>query len=126
LKLSQFAFLADENIHPEVVTFLRLRALDVVSASAMGLAGTADTEILRVAFEAARVVLTHDSDCGTLAMAGGQPIHGIVYLRPGHIEAQFTIASLKAILSAELDLTTPFLLVAVRRGHVVTIRVRHL
>ena len=126
MKLSQFAFLADENINPEVVAFLRQRGMDVVAAAELGLAGAADTEILRVAFETARVVLTHDSDCGTLAVAAGQPVRGIVYLRPGHIEAQFTIASLKAILAADLDPAPPFLLVAVRRGDVVTIRMRSL
>ena len=126
MKLSQFAFLADENIQPEVVAFLRRLGLDVVPANEVGLAGAADTEILRVALETNRVVLTHDSDCGTLAVAAGQPVRGIVYLRPGHIEAQFTVESLKAILKADLDLTPPFLLVAVRRGDVVTIRVRPL
>jgi hypothetical protein len=70
--------------------------------------------------------LTHDSDCGTLAVAAGQPVRGIVYLRPGHIQAQFTIASLGAILAADLELTPPFILVAVRRRDIVTIRVRQL
>ena len=94
MRLTQFAFLADENIHPEVVGFLQQRGLDVLTATEAGLAGAADTEILRVAFATHRVVLTHDSDCGTLAVAAGQPVRGIVYIRPGHIEVQFTIASL--------------------------------
>ncbi len=95
-------------------------------ARGTGLAGLGDREILRVALETGRVVLTHDADCGALAVAAGQPVRGIVYMRPGHIEAEFTIASLDAVLAAELDLTPPFILVAIRKHNKVRIRVRSL
>lgn len=53
-----------------------------------------------------------------------EPVVGIVYLRPGHIDPQFTSATLQVIQSADPDLTPPFLLVAKRTGNQVMIRVR--
>jgi len=126
LKLDAFAFLADQNIHPEVVAFLRGRGLDVASAEELGLANAADTLILHTALETNRIVLTHDSDFGSLAIAAGQPILGIVFLRPGHIQAGFTIRTLDAIFEANPELTPPFLVVAIRSRDKVRIRTRSL
>ena len=58
------------------------------------------------------MVVTLDSDFGTLVIGQHEPVIGIVYLRPGHIDGQFTIDSI---------------IIAVRRSGVdVTIRVRDL
>jgi hypothetical protein len=43
-------------------------------------------------------VVTHDADFGTLAILQNEPLVGIVYLRPGHIDAQFTVATFQAVL----------------------------
>ena len=59
MKLSQLAFLADENIHPDVVEYLRKSGLDVATAQDEGLSGLNDIELMRGAFRANRVVLTH-------------------------------------------------------------------
>jgi len=134
LKLDDFAFLALEanrgrskqNIHPEVVAFLRGRGLDAASVEELGLASAADRLILQTALETNRIVLTHDSDFGFLAIATGQPILGIVFLRPGHVQADFTIRTLDAIFEAKIDVTPPFLVVAVRSRDKVRIRTRSL
>ena len=73
MKLAQFSFLADENIHPGVTTFLRDQGLDLVTVGALGLGGAEDVTIVRTALAAKRVVLTHDRDFGSLAIAGGEP-----------------------------------------------------
>ena len=55
-----------------------------------------------------------------LAVVQGEPIIGIVFLRPGHIQAEFTIGTLDAVLRTDPDLTPPFILVApsiTTRGH---------
>ena len=124
MKLSQLAFLADENIHPDVVEYLRKSGLDVATAQDEGLSGLNDIELMRCAFRANRVVLTHDADCGTLAVAANEPVKGIVYLRPGHIQAQFTTTTLRTILDLDLDVTPPFILVAARQRDRVRIRLR--
>jgi len=124
LKFAQLAFLADQNIHPEVVAFLAGRSIAITTASSAGLATAPDSAILRRAFYDGRVVLTHDSDFGKLAIAANEPIHGIVYLRPGHIAPGLTIETLLAIFEANLDLTPPFIAVAARTSGKVRIRVR--
>ncbi len=126
MKLSRFAFLADENIHHDVVAFLREHGLDVATVSDSKLAGAADSSILDVALRTGRIVLTHDRDFGALAVAAGQPILGIIYLRPGHIQAEFTVGTLKAMIEADPDLTAPFILVAARTHDRVRIRIRSL
>jgi predicted nuclease of predicted toxin-antitoxin system len=65
-----FPLLADENIHPDVIEFLRRGRLDVGSVSEQGKFGLPDSQILQHATEAGRVVLTHDSDFGGLALMG--------------------------------------------------------
>jgi predicted nuclease of predicted toxin-antitoxin system len=126
VKLSHSAFLADENIHPEVVRALRAKGLDVLAVRECKLIGSGDLVLLRKARAERRIILTHDSDFGTLAIAGGEPILGIVYLRPGHITPEFTLGTLTTILNQETELTDPFLLVAVRKRNSVRIRIRQL
>ena len=125
MKVLDFPILVDENIHPEVINFLRKAGLDVQSISEQGELGLLDTQVLQEATEAGRVVLTHDSDVGGLALMGAKFI-GIIYLRPGHIRADFTIKTLEAIHENSPEVTPPFILVAERIGDRVKIRVRQL
>jgi predicted nuclease of predicted toxin-antitoxin system len=125
LKALDFPLLADENVHRDVVMFLRETGLDVESIAEQGKFGLSDTEVLRQATETGRVVLTHDSDFGGLAVMRAQFI-GIIYIRPGHIRADFTIKTLQAIRDNAPEVTPPFILVAERSGDTVKIRVRQL
>ncbi len=126
MNLAEYPFLADENIHPEVIAHLRDSGFDLLSVIETGLIGSSDEEILQFAFEAGRIVLTHDSDFGTLALAYHQPIVGILYVRPGHIEPSFTIDSLTTILGRTFSVTPPFIIVGARQGQRVHIRARQL
>ena len=126
MKLAEFRFLADENIHADVVQYLTQQGFDVLDVFQAQLVGSDDETVLRRAAAEDRVVLTHDRDFGTLAVLAGCPVVGIVYLRPGHINPQFTIASLQGLLLKSLDLTPPFILVAQRRGPQLTVRLRRL
>jgi predicted nuclease of predicted toxin-antitoxin system len=119
-----FDLLADENIHPDVVTFLRERGNDIQTAVDEGLGGQSDAVLLRHAHEAGRVILTHDSDFGTLVITQGEPFAGIIYLRPGHIRAEFTIETLKTLANSSIDVQPPFIIVAKRTGQTVQIRAR--
>jgi predicted nuclease of predicted toxin-antitoxin system len=121
-----FPLLADENVHPDVVAFLREEGCDVLSISEQKRYGLADVEVLRLARKSKRVVLTHDRDFGGLAVLNAQPFTGIVYLRPGHISAEFTIRTLKAIAKRAPDTNSPFILVAEQAGNDVKIRLRQL
>jgi predicted nuclease of predicted toxin-antitoxin system len=125
MKALDFPLLADENILPEVINFLRKLGLDVDSVAEQGKFGLPDTDVLQQATEAGRVVLTHDSDFGGLALLGAKFI-GIVYIRPGHIHADFTVKTLQAIRDNAPEVTPPFILVAERTGDTVKIRVRQM
>ena len=116
--------LADENIHPQVIQFLRGQGCDIVDTLTLGLGRQADDVILHEAFQNNCIVLTHDRDFGRLAILGRQPMLGIVFLRPGHIDPQFTIATLQVVNAQDFDLSPSFILVARRRGLHVQIRLR--
>ena len=79
MKLRGSRFLSDENIHADVVAFLRSEGCDVFDVKEEGLDGSDDLILIRLSVAEARVVVTHDSDFGTLAIAAQEPIFGIVY-----------------------------------------------
>ncbi len=91
-----------------------------------GLFGTTDVDLLRRAVSEDRVVVTHDRDFGTLAILAGEQVVGIVYLRPGHIDPNFTIETIEAALKQEHALLPPFILVVQRKDSHVRMRVRRL
>lgn len=126
MRLRDLSLLTDENIHPAVVAFLRSEGFDVVDIREIGWAGRPDTKLLDRSVAERRVVVTHDRDFGTLALAANAPVHGILYLRPGHIDPAFTTATLQALLRQHLSILPPFVLVAERRGEHVKIRLRQL
>lgn len=126
MKLAQCPLLTDENIDVEVVRFLREQGFDVHDVREEGLQGATDIDLIRKAVAESRVIVTHDSDFGTLAVHAGEPIVGLMFLRPGHIDPAFTIETIKAIRDRDLDVTAPFVLVARRSGLTVTIRYRPL
>ena len=126
MKPLDFPLLADENIHPSVVAFLRKQGFDILSLAEQGRYGLPDSNVLRKAQAARRVVLTHDSDFGGLAVLNSQPFTGIIYLRPGHIHAEFTIQTLVAIQTRAPEVIPPFILVAEHSGDNVKIRLRQL
>ena len=98
----------------------------MLDASCAGLLGAPDVELLRRAVAENRLVVTHDADFGTLAMLLGEPVVGILYLRPGHIDPQFTIGTLSSLRANDPDVKLPFVVVARRSHDTVAVRIRHL
>lgn len=125
MKLRDFPLLADQNIHADVVAFLRDAGLDAVDVQQTGLAGAEDAVILSWAVSQGRVIVSHDADFGALAVQAGAPYVGIVHLRPGHISPQATISSVRQLLTLDPDLIPPFLVTVKHTAHSVTVRVRH-
>lgn len=70
--------------------------------------------MLREALQGERFVQCNDADFGRLAVAMGQPYHGILYLRPGDDPPQVVTAGLTPLLTFLVDWTPP--LIAVYRG----------
>lgn len=126
MKLRDFGLLTDENLDADVVRWLIDAGFDVLDVCLAGLQGSTDGELLRRAVAENRVIVTHDADFGTLAILQGEPVVGLVFLRPGHMNPQFTTGTLGRILAADPDVTPPFILVARRTGDTVAIRIRSL
>jgi predicted nuclease of predicted toxin-antitoxin system len=120
-----FRFLTDENIHPEIIEFLRSESFDVASTSELALNGKPDDEILKRALSDKRVIITQDNDFGKLVFANKEEFVGIIYLRPGHIASNFHIKTLQSIMAENPDLQPPFLLVAEHGIERVKIRIRN-
>ena len=119
-------FLADENIHPEIVAYLISKGFDVTTVKEHGLRGRSDEEVLEFAHEQNRVVLTHDSDFGALVVAGGKPFTGIVYLKPGHILPGFTVQSLESLFAHVDEVSERFIIVVQQKPGSIRIRMRQL
>jgi predicted nuclease of predicted toxin-antitoxin system len=125
MRLKELKFLADENINHIVVAYLREQGLDIEDIKELSLSGIDDFSVLAYAFENERVVITQDSDFGTLSILEQQPFLGIIYLKPGHIAPQFTIDSLNVLFSTfSQNVDFPFILVVKRQDEKVKIRFR--
>jgi predicted nuclease of predicted toxin-antitoxin system len=125
LRLADCRFLADANVDPEVVLALSNRGVDVVSMLDIGPADFPVEQVLRLATAQGRVLITHDSDFGELTVAQGEPFMGIVFLRPGHMIAAFTLGTIDAVWRETAELREQFILVARRTDDNVAIRVRY-
>jgi predicted nuclease of predicted toxin-antitoxin system len=124
VKLLDYPLLTDENIHPDVVSWLVARGKDVRSVSDEALLGVDDRAVLRRAYDQGRVVLTHDGDFGRLAIQEGEPFIGIVRVRPGHISSAFVLETLQAAAVDDVDAQPPFIVVIERRADLVRVRMR--
>jgi predicted nuclease of predicted toxin-antitoxin system len=117
--------LTDENVHPEVVSFLRAEGKDVRDVKEDGWTGIEDVKIIHRAEEEQRVIVTHDRDFGQLLIAQARVNVGIIYLRPGHIDPRFTIETLQALFQYDRP-DPPFIVVAERQKQRVNVRIRTL
>ena len=111
---SEFKILCDENIHPNVVDYLTSQGLDFESIWGLVLRGLDEEDVLVRAYSENRLVLTHDSDFGTLVIADQKPFFGIVHLKSGHILPKFTLESLDALLQSKIDVEPPFSVIPAR------------
>lgn len=120
--MNQFPFpvLTDENIHPGVVSFLREVGVDVLDIKEQNWVGMPDEDILSHAYKQGRVVITHDSDFGRLAVLAGKPLVGILYLRPAEIQVARTIEKLSRLFASNVHCHPPFIIVV--QGKKVRIR----
>ena len=60
MKLSEFKFLTDENIPPEIIQFFHHGNFNITSVLSEGLIGHSDADICALAFSQNRVIVTQD------------------------------------------------------------------
>ena len=74
-------FLADQDVWKATVDLLRAWGHDVITARESGLTRASDEELLAKAASAGRLLITRDSDFGSLVFLGTIPSRGVVFLR---------------------------------------------
>ncbi len=124
MKFSTLRFITDENIDVEVKDFLREKGFDVFDIKEAKLFSLPDEAILARSFQEKRIVLTQDSDFGTLIFRDKKPFCGIVYIRPGHVSPNVHIETVEAVLNSDFDVNFPFMIVAENTELSVKIRLR--
>lgn len=126
MQLRELRLLADEAFDAVVVAELRREHWDIQTVHDVGLAGRSDEAVLEHAHRSQRVVLTFDADFGRLVIGLRMPFIGVVFVRPGHIDSEFTLASLREA-DRSIDVArTPFLRVIERRSETVAMRLRYI
>lgn len=125
MKLRDFKLLADENIDPELIDYLRDHGFDIKGVKEVGLIAAKDPTWLDLANKENRVIVTQDSDFGKIVFTQATDFIGIIFLRPGSLFVNFHIQTLLAILAADPDLLPPFILTAKNVGNSIRIKIRH-
>jgi predicted nuclease of predicted toxin-antitoxin system len=111
-------FLADENIHADLVAWLRSCGHDVSSASEF-LAGESDESVLRRARDEGRILITDDKDFGELVVHRRLATAGVLLLRLRDPSVHRRIARLGTIWpTIESKLDGAFVVVSDRRVRV--------
>lgn len=118
-------YLADENIDPEVITFFTNDGYDFRDVFQEQLQATDDKAIIQKSNTLDRIIITHDTDFGHIIFTERISFTGIIYLQPGHIEAPFTIQSLRQLFNSEIELIQPFIVVAEHKRNEIKIRIRN-
>ena len=91
-------FLADQDVYAVTIRLLEALGHDVVKAAQLGLSQAEDVELLRVAQEQRRILLTRDRDYGGLIFLGPGGA-GVIYLRVLPSTQTAVHAELERILS---------------------------
>ena len=111
MRFQELKILADENISPKIVTFLRSHGIDVLDVKEQGWFGKEDEELLIIAYKENRFVLTHDSDFGTLAIYEGKKYYGIIFIRVKNLNPSNVIKVCKQLLELKTDIKQRTLIV---------------
>lgn len=125
MKFSKLKFLCDENIDPLVIQFMKEHGLDAKGVKELKLKGKTDEQILKRSVKQQRVVLTHDSDFGKIVYSRKVTFVGIIFLRPGHFDAGFTIKTIQSLAKSNLSFEAPFIMVAEQKAESIKIRLRN-
>ena len=80
--------LADECCHTDLIRALREAGCDVEAVAELN-PSLPDGDVLTMAFDSGRVLLTDDKDFGEIAVLRLQPSHGIVLLRTNSVDPRF-------------------------------------
>lgn len=127
MKVQDFKILADENLHKVVVTWLRSQKFDVKFVrEEPALIGSKDKDLIPIAFEEDRIIITQDNDFGPIIFTTPIDFIGIIYLRPGYFSGEKHISTLQNIIEQDFDFSPHFILTAENKNERIKIRIRQL
>ena len=114
-------FLADENIPELTLDLLRKQEIDIVSILSVG-TGVKDRDVLRIANEQDRLLVTFDKDFGNLVFSTRMETKGVVLLRFTPTSPEQVAQKLKALLDSGVELERNFVVLGEERIRVTPIR----
>ncbi len=82
-------------------------------------------KIIEKAFAEKRIILTHDSDFGKIIYIRNIEFLSIIYLRPGHFNGSYHIATLETILTNWDKVTEGSIVVGYRKNNNIKIRIKY-
>ena len=125
MELTDFSFFTDENIHPSLVDLLRTKGFDVFDTKENNLFGATDAHLLKLATDTNRVIITLDSDFGTMVYKGKAKFIGIIFLKQGHFDSSHHIQTIQALLDVKPNLEKPFMVIAEWANTGIKIRIKN-
>jgi hypothetical protein len=97
------ALLSNHNVRSAVVTGLRLRGVDIVTARELSASRLPDDELLDLGARLQRVLVSHDDDLIAEAhkrQVGGSPFPGVVYCHQSKLTVGAMIEELELLAKA--------------------------
>jgi predicted nuclease of predicted toxin-antitoxin system len=104
--------LFDQNFDRRLLPLLRTLGRDVKVVAIDYPPGIPDRQVLALAYEEGRILLTNDRDFGELAVREQLPHAGIIYLRMRRVSAEAKWERLAAVLRDNADQLDQFLSVS--------------
>lgn len=104
-------FLCDQNIERRVAAYLRGKGHDVKVGVIDYDGRLPDPDILALAHRERRILLTNDSDFGTLVWQHGHPHAGVIYFRMLKAPSDRTVDRLMHVLAEYGDALDQFIVV---------------
>ena len=91
-------FKIDENLHPDVASFMRQHGHDVVTVWDQGLRGTPDTNLAEVCRREGRALITLDLDFADIRAYPPEEYHGLIVLRVSSQDRRHVLEVLNRIM----------------------------
>ena len=114
-------FLADENIPNRTINPLKERGVNILSILDFGM-GLNDQDVLRLANEQDRVLVTFDKDFGDLVFTTMEKAKGVVLLRFAPKSPEQVAEKLRALLDSRVELENYFVVLDDERIRITPIR----
>ena len=109
-------FLLDQSSNARLIPHLQRLGHDAIRIGREHPPGLPDVEVLRIAHEEKRTLITDDRDFGELIIRERRPHMGVIYLRLGdYVPLELAVERLEYVLTHHADQLDQFLVVTRHR-----------